>query len=176
MQDNIASIVNKQKVPSRLPTDILMEHAGIALIHYLEKEILERGKTISDEEISKRCRLYSEALDTGFELLLKAFENPLLEQCRKLELRADNLYAGCQKLESRYRASADALERHCLSNSVTSDRTVSNIASRSCVAAHSDKERERAPSQILSSNPSEPETSPEVSLSQSQRGASDASE
>lgn len=169
MQDNM---INQSKASSRLSVATLMEHAGIALIHYLEKEILEKGKTISDENIQNLCTSYSEAIDTGFNLLLKTFESRLLEQCRELELRADNLHATCQKLESRYRSSVDTLNSLSLSGRIASDHLVSDIASQSCDAAHSDQD----PSQILSSNLSEPEKSPEASWNQSQRGASDAAE
>ncbi|EHN1696778.1 hypothetical protein KG383_004194 [Salmonella enterica subsp. enterica serovar Newport] len=175
MQNNM---INQSKASSHLflSAATLMEHAGIALIRYLEKEILEKGKTISDEDINSRCKSYSEAIDTGFNLLLKTVENRLLEQCRELEFRAENLHETCQKLEARYRTSVDMITLQSLSDHIASDHTVSDIASQSCDAAHSDKERERVPSQILSSNPSEPETSPEASWNQSQRGASDAAE
>lgn len=169
MQDNM---INQSKASSRLSVATLMEHAGIALIRYLEKEILENGKTISDEKIQSLCTSYSEAIDTGFNLLLKTFESRLQEQCRELELRADNLRAACQKLEARYRSSVDTLNFQSLSGRIVSDHLVSDIASQSCDAAHSDKD----PSQILSSNLSEPEKSPEASWNQSQRGASDAAE
>ncbi|HFW3113504.1 TPA: hypothetical protein ACJGSF_005366 [Salmonella enterica subsp. enterica serovar Muenchen] len=170
MQNNM---INQSKASSRLSLSAatLMEHAGIALIRYLEKEILEKGKTISDEDINSRCKSYSEAIDTGFNSLLKTFENRLLEQCCELENRVNNLDATCQKMESRYRTSVDMITYR-----ISSDHTVSDIASQSCDATHSDKERDRVPSQILSSNPSEPETSPEASLTQPQRGASDAAE
>lgn len=175
MQNNM---INQSKASSRLSLSVatLMEHAGIALIRYLEKEILEKGKTISDEDINSRCKSYSEAIDTGFNSLLKTFENRLLEQCSELENRVNNLDATCQKMESRYRTSVDMITLQSLSDRISSDHTVSDIASQSCDATHSDKERDRVPSQILSSNPSEPETSPEASLTQSQRGASDAAE
>ena len=127
MQNNM---INQPKASSHLSAATLMEHAGIALIRYLEKEILGKGKTISDEDINRLCREYSEAIDTGFNLLLKTFESRLLEQCRELELRADNLHAACQKLESRYRASVDMITSQSLSGHTAnqSERGASDVA------------------------------------------------
>jgi len=173
MTDNM---INQLKASPRLSAATLMEHAGIALIRYLEKEILQNGKTITDEEISRLCRSYSEALDTGFDLLLKTFESQLLERCHELECRAVNLEVACQKLESRYRNSVEITAQHHLTERVASDRAVSDTASQSCDGVRSDKERHQAQSQTLSSNPSGPEKSPGPSLNQSLRGASDAAE
>lgn len=105
MSDNIFS---QQKTASQLSA-ILMEHAGIAMIHWMGKEILLNHKSVSDEDIRRISQSFNDSLNTGLGFLQQTFEQNLLAQCTALEKRADSQRKECGMLESRCMKAADMI-------------------------------------------------------------------